>query len=597
MNKRTHFLTVSGALAVAVLSGCGDDGDRPTTGFTESATAVPNALTGSSSGTGEDAPEPESGSGSASESGSTGAGVEDTTADPTTTTVDPSCPDGCDMSSSSGESEGTAGDGTTGEGTSGGEQACAVDVPDPACSADFGGLVFVATVPNGGSVNHDGLSPDTPVSTLSKAIELAQQCPETCDIVVSEGVYDGSIVLASGVSIFGGYAPGSFAYAPAQNKVEVRGTDERAVIADSIERETRLVGLTIRGADFENDGKSSYALWVQGGDSWELSVERSELFGGHGGDGVPGKMGAHGANGSSGGSAKNRYGASGGASTCGSSGGGGGDGTACQNGWNSSGSNGKTSGGKAGIGGKGGTGHCAWGDLGDSGGAGAPGTHGGPGTAGKAAAKPTDADGDFVDGLWKGATGNAGDAGTAGGGGGGGGAGGSDKDYEVGVGGGGGGGAGGGCGGKPGEPGRAGGASFGVVLVDATVQFLDTHIEAGNGGQGGDGGAGSNGGAGGVGGKGSKGTTNSGEGGTGGAGGDGGDGGGAGGSSGGCGGASIGLALVGMAEADLIGSAALAGQGGKGGAGGAGGLVGGKNQPAGMGASGCTGMAASERVF
>jgi len=179
------------------------------------------------------------------------------------------------------------------------------------------------------------------------------------------------------------------------------------------------------------------------------------------------------------------------------------------------------------------------------------------GTAGSCAsnnANPNkNSTGAFDNGQWKTVTGDNGTAGGNGGGGGGGGCGGycaycgftcNEETYNGTAGGGGGA---GGCGAAGGQGANMGGASFGVVLINATLTGDTTvKITNGSGGDGGTGGPGASGGTGGGGG--SAQTSNNvcnDTGGAGGSGGAGGAGGASGGGAGGNGGPSIGVALVG----------------------------------------------------
>jgi hypothetical protein len=430
----------SALLLGLVCFGCSDDETEPdgfgggitAASITTVAPPTSGADTGSSSSsttTGEAA----SGDG---ESTTTGASIEDasSTETPTTGSVD-DCPDGTCEPTSTGPAGATTGGGevTTG-GSTGMEQVCEIDVPDPACTGMADGFVYVATVEHGGSEFHDGMSPDKPVSSLMKAIEQALMCPGGCDIVVSHGVYKGSIVLASGVDIYGGYAPETFKYDPGQNPVEVIGTDTRTVIADGLDQPTRLVELTIRGKDFNSEGHSSYGLWARGGVAWSLTVERCEILGGHGGDGLDSGSGTPGESGEPGFDTPTQlwsHGASGGGSACSAAGGAGGFASKCSNGIPSKKGQTPSGGGSGGPGGPQGGDHCTWGIHDDSGGKGGLGQPGGPGSSGAGGAQPESPDGTFSNGLWKGTAGKNGGKGKAGGGGGGGGAGGSDEDFDV----------------------------------------------------------------------------------------------------------------------------------------------------------------------
>ncbi|MCS3799015.1 pentapeptide repeat-containing protein [Niastella sp. OAS944] len=184
----------------------------------------------------------------------------------------------------------------------------------------------------------------------------------------------------------------------------------------------------------------------------------------------------------------------------------------------------------------------------------ATGTTGTAGACGSNAANPnSNTTGTFTNQQWTTVTGGNGTGGGNGGGGGGGGCGGycaycgcfcGEETYNGTAGGGGGA---GGCGAAGGQGANMGGASFGVVLINATLAADSTvKITNGMGGDGGTGAAGNSGGTGGAGGSAQAGNNvcNN-TGGQGGSGGPGGAGGASGGGAGGNGGPSIGVALVG----------------------------------------------------
>ncbi|MBO9202156.1 MULTISPECIES: pentapeptide repeat-containing protein [Niastella] len=208
----------------------------------------------------------------------------------------------------------------------------------------------------------------------------------------------------------------------------------------------------------------------------------------------------------------------------------------------------------------------------------ATGTNGTAGACGGSAYPAADTAGKFLNGQWVPATGGSGGVGGSGGGGGGGGCGGycaycgcfcGEETYNGTAGGGGGG---GGCGALGGQGANMGGASFGVVLINATLVADNTvKITNGAGGDGGTGGAGNSGGAGGAGGNAQSGNNvcnnTGGQGGNGGAGGAGGA---SSGGAGGNGGPSVGVALVGTSTCsnNLVFYAGKSGNPGSGGAGG-----------------------------
>ncbi len=209
---------------------------------------------------------------------------------------------------------------------------------------------------------------------------------------------------------------------------------------------------------------------------------------------------------------------------------------------------------------------------------GVDGRDGGDGAPGGEGSACTLAFGELAQGDLRTVPGSAGEPGAPGQAGGGGGAGGGTARFFRGpgdcaaheLGGAGGGGGAGGCGGQGGGGGEGGGASVAVRLVGAGSVLRDNRVVLGVGGGGGDGGFGGPGGSGGRGGAGGGPTTWSGGG--GGDGGDGGNGGPGGGGGGGCGGAALGVLAIGFdargmqAENDFIGRE----RGGAGGSGGGG---------------------------
>ncbi len=458
--------------------------------------------------------------------------------------------------------------------------------------------VFVATPVNGGSDLNDGRSPDTPVSTLAQAITVAQECDSPCDVLISTGIYNATVTVASGVSMFGGYDPSTWERDTVANTVTIRGNEARTLIAEDLTARVEIDGVTIEGLDFVDQGQSSYAVWVSGvqDDLFELDFVR--IVAGSGGAGVDGDDGGSGDSGSSGMNAMGISGGTGGTSTCDAIGGDGGSAFDCGN---TAAGDGSAGGDPVDGGGGGNQGTNTCGGCSDEGGNGSPGSVGGAGGPGAAADAATDAIGTFMNGLWMGTVGESGSRGFNGTGGGGGGPGGSDEDNilcgnQTDEGGGGGGGGAGGCGGVEGTGGGPGGASFGVVVIDSNIAITRTEIEVGSGGIGGAGGDGGDGGGGGGFGTGADGQE---EGGNGREGAAGGDGGGASAGSGGCGGAAIGIALVDGGAAAQVDVSIIAGTGGVGGAGGEGGFEGGValNPQAPSGEQGCTGLAADEQTY
>lgn len=514
-------------------------------------------------------------------------------------------------SSSSGADTGTtSGDETTGDTGTGeetGTTGCGdIDPPDADntdenCDGIDGVLdnsVFVATPVNGGSDLNDGRSPDTPVSTLDQAISIAMACATPCDVLISSGTYNETVTVASGVSMFGGYDPGTWDRDIVANAVTIRGVEARTLIAEDLDARVEVDGVTIEGLDFADQGQSTYAVWVSGvqDDLFELDFVR--VIAGNGGSGIDGTNGDGGATGGSGANASGINGGAGGTSACGATGGAGGSAFDCGN---TAAGDGSAGGDPVdgGDGGNQGTNTC--GGCNDEAGNGSPGSVGGSGGPGTPADAANDPVGTFMGGVWAGSMGASGSRGLNGTGGGGGGPGGSDRDNilcgnQTDEGGGGGGGGAGGCGGLEGTGGGPGGGSFGVVVIDSNIAITRSEIEVGNGGIGGAGGDGGDGGGGGGFGTGANGQE---EGGNGREGAPGGNGGGGSGGSGGCGGSAVGIALVSGGSAAQVDVSIIGGTAGVGGAGGEGGFQGGValNPQAPSGEQGCTGQTADEQTY
>ncbi len=395
---------------------------------------------------------------------------------------------------------------------------------------DRSGAVFVSLSGNDAWTG----TMQAPKRTVQAAINAAAQSGR--DVYVSAGTYNiGTLALANGVSIYGGFNPTNWSRAA---QYEVTFQHDGSVSAgrlvgasgSGLTSETVLDRITLRTPNASGSGVSNYGLHCTNCPG--LVVRRSTVRTGNGSpgaNGVDGANGAHGGHGSAGiaGACDLVFGAAGGlggGASCvnagGGRGGGGGTTGAGQRGFSS----------QSGIpGGLGGSHNGCSG--GGAGGIGASGSSGGPGANGNGGT------GQFTNGFWQGQSGTAGAPGVNGLGGGGGGGGGAQSGTfcNDGTGNGGGGGGGGGCGGTAGTGGGAGGGSFAVVLVNSTgAQVMHSTLASGRGGSGGAGGAGGCGGNGGAGGPGGNTCTSEvGRGGNGGLGGGGGRGGHGGGGAGG----------------------------------------------------------------
>jgi len=446
------------------------------------------------------------------------------------------------------------------------------DEPDPlGIDANCDGIdgeidrgVFVATY--GSDTAGDGTI-DNPYRTIQRGIDQAVT-PDRNHVYVSAGVYEESIDLRPGVSIFGGYG---FDYRTRDlqgNETAIVGVAPTGALrgtvnARNISVETRVEGFTIVGFDASGAGENSYAVYARNATN-AVSFSNNVVRAGRGGPGDVGTGGTVGRTATGAGftaaqpggpgidtggrcasaSPRTVPGGNGAQFTCTSPGGtnvpthgGSGATTVCPI-YDTEGARGalgtatpgppgtpNTTGGERGIGGY----SSAWVQIGGScsfciipfaptgtieGLAGGDGRRGAPGVAGSGCSTPL---GSVVAGEWRAGTGAAGGRGGPGSGGGGGGAGGGTHDRTpIGdsfycsrpefVGGSGGGGGAGGCGGEAGTGGASGGGSFGFFISysSAPTNLPVLRDNRVFRGRGGDGG---DGGPGGEGGEGSTGAT------------------------------------------------------------------------------------------
>ena len=471
------------------------------------------------------------------------------------------------------------------------------DRPDPdfrdtncdGIDGDPNRAIFVSQSGNDSNVG----TPDQPMRTISRAMELARELATVDSVYVAEGEYTGAstgsglapLTLVDGVSVYGGYDATTWARS-SENLTRVTGTSP-AVIAENLAEPTEFAQITVEGlagsTGRDGRGQDSIAMLVRGSSS--LSVIGCNLRGGIGGVGQGGSAGAAGINGDNGGVGGNGQvnsdilcagnpapptGLPGG-SSCAAGGGGGGAGNSEGRG-NNGGNGSGTLGGGGGGGGNGGGNNFFNFPDGD-GQPGAGGTAGGAGTAGVTGPGGL-AEGGFAGDIWTAGDGGVATRGTDGGGaGGGGGGGGATGDFGGvtgscdGWGGAGGGGGGAGCGGGAGVNGKGGGSSYGLYIIDGSPAVRRCSIAGATGGRGGDGGAGGRTGSGGSGGGGG---SSGGNGGTGGRGGTGGDGGAGGSGGGGAGGNSAAVVIVRGGDANFADNLLLPGISGAGGFGPAG---------------------------
>ena len=401
-----------------------------------------------------------------------------------------------------------------------------VDSDCDGIDGDVDGSIFVD--PSGGNDLDDGLSSSTAVETLDSGIAIA--IAEGLDwILVAEGTAELLGDLEEGVHMAGGY-DASAAWTRDPTILPVIPLPAEGALISGWSTATEWQQLELNAASATGStGAPSIALRVVS--STGLVFQACEVYAGAGANGSSGAAGVAGASASAGTTGEDGCHACetcsdpnpgvGGAGCAGADGGDGGD-----SGWGwESGDSGSTGSPSGGSGGSGGTAYSD-GSAGSAGGAGSAGSDGAAGAS----------SGSFDAAGYTPSEGGVGAVGSTGRGGGGGGGGGGGTDYLVCIsyGGGGGGGGGGGCGGGRGAAGGGGGASVAILLVDASIELVGTHLETAGGGDGGAGGGGGSGGGGGTGGNGGGGTDflsagAGGAGGTGGTGGRGGHGGGGGG--------------------------------------------------------------------
>lgn len=360
---------------------------------------------------------------------------------------------------------------------------------------DVARAIFVAPA---GSDSATGTR-QNPYRTIQKAIDVATAGKQ---ILVAGGTFDPSnggtvnatTALKKGVSIYGGYSPGTWRRSRTETTI-VRGAPQ--AFYGSAAQGVELQLLTVRG--LRGSGLSAYGIRLIAGSHVALeavTVTAENAAAGVAGagyairaaDGQPGGQGGMGYEdgaGGGGGPGGLGYGApTGGAGGAGHEGGNGSPGYP-GSGW--------TGGGYAGSAG-------SAGPVGDPGGSGGDGGTGGPGangSGGTGASNALTAAGE----TWAGSVATNGSYGGPGGSGGGGGGGGGQSCTfcDNGGGSGGGGGGGGGAGGAGGNRGSSGGGSFAAYLHgnSSLVLLPGTSLQPGTGGAGGAGGFGQSGGLGG----------------------------------------------------------------------------------------------------
>jgi hypothetical protein len=355
-----------------------------------------------------------------------------------------------------------------------------------------GAAVFVSST---GDDSATGFERAAPKQSVQAAVTAAHGSGR--DVYIVGGLYPESLVLASGVNVYGGFDAASWVRDPDAFQSFVQG-GAIAVDAANITDST-VEGLRIESADGSAPGVSSYGVRLVASTVTlrnNLIASGKGAAGLNGDDGLPGAPGAKGGDGAAG-APDSQSGGSGGtaaSSPWGRPGGAGGKGGySNQNGF--PGTSGISVNG-ANFGGAGGT----YGDPGHGGLPGGDGTDGLFGQDGSGGAS-----GSVSLNGWTSSPGQNGvNGGHGNGGGGGGGGGGQHALFAIdGTGNGGGAGGGGGQGGTAGQRGTGGGASFGVLLINSPgTLLLGNTIRSGKGGNGGTGGYGGSGGSGAQGGSG-----------------------------------------------------------------------------------------------
>lgn len=401
-----------------------------------------------------------------------------------------------------------------------------------------------------------------PVHTIAEGILLASQQPPS-EVVVRSGVYQESIALASGVSVYGGFDE---SWNPSDSlTTEIRGGIPAVIIAN-ISAPTTLARFTVRSADAVGPGESAIAIAID--QATAVTLRQVTVSPGAGAAGINGVDGVHGADAAPGGRGAPGCEDSGGifCDSCGVPPAGATGGSPCGRIGGRGGSAGKSNGaGGAGSSGTGSSGAPGGGGIGGGLGNGIAGTSGNNGAHGASAPGGADV-GSFVGVVYQPAFGgNATDGVDGDGGGGGGGGGGGTAGCDS-YGSSGGGGGGGGCHGTASTSGTGGGGSFGVVAFDSSVILDASTVTSGNGGAGGAAGIAGLGGRGGKGGPGGPHGGSQDDAGNGAAGGSGGNGGSGGQGGGGGGGPSAALVCVGTATIQVRASTLESGVGGPGGA-------------------------------
>lgn len=120
---------------------------------------------------------------------------------------------------------------------------------------------YVANPNNGGDDNNPGTM-SAPVATIAKGIEHAQTINamggDGSRVFVSAGHYPEDVTVVEGISLYGGYAPGTWARDPAANDTAILAQGADGVYCDdTITRQTVIDGFRLQGKDNASTGGST----------------------------------------------------------------------------------------------------------------------------------------------------------------------------------------------------------------------------------------------------------------------------------------------------------------------------------------------------
>ena len=130
---------------------------------------------------------------------------------------------------------------------------------------------------------------EAPVASVGKGIEVAVENGKHM-VLLAAGTYSGTVTLADGISIHGGYEPTDGWARPAlttRSPVTIlTATSSPVVLGESIASATRISGVGVTGPNVSAYGVSSVAMRLV--DSAGLTLEDCELRAGTGGPGATG---------------------------------------------------------------------------------------------------------------------------------------------------------------------------------------------------------------------------------------------------------------------------------------------------------------------